>query len=376
MNVARLPLARRAIVAAALAASAAVAAAAPLYSVTRIAPHDPRRWVDIEGSALNQLGGVAGTDITHGRPFRWSAAAGLEWLEDLPGGDDHDSQAWDINDAGVVVGIGRIRGAHRSGQRVARPVAWMPGDTAAHDLGKDLNPKAHVQWEGYAYAINDSGIVAGISGPQLRDHPFTLDTATGTPQLLGAVLYPYDIDESGGTLGPGPYDPRTGGSIYQYRAPDGHRVDLPSGIGANRLNNLGQAAGSDDSFRAIVWSEAAGVAVLPTPAGLLHCDARDLNDHGVAIGTCYYADDQPHAILWTPDGSGGYTAQDIRDLVPPDSRRPEGCLVKPGGGTPHCFGEEGVAINNAGQLLVDELKSRHRTLFDSEPLLLTPPAAR
>src|SRR4051812_30383682 len=83
---------------------AGAAAAAPLYTVTRIAPHDPRQWVDIEGVALNQVGGVAGTDLTHGRPFRWSAAVGLEWLEDLPGGEEHEAQAWDINDAGVVVG--------------------------------------------------------------------------------------------------------------------------------------------------------------------------------------------------------------------------------------------------------------------------------
>jgi len=367
---------RAALAAAALAALAGVCAAAPLYAVTRIAPHDPRLWADIEGVALNQSGGVAGNDTPHGRPFRWSPAAGLEWLEDLPGGEEHEAHAWDINDAGVVVGTGNIRGEHHSGKNVLRPVAWMPGTLQPRDLGEGLNPHAHEQWQGYAYGINGAGQVSGISGPQLDSYAFMLDVDGGAPQFLGPSFYPYVINESGATAGAGPFDRVTGRDIHQLRQPDGRRVDLPRGAFARALNDAGQVAGDTDSFEAFVWSEAAGLLTLPAPAGLPRCAANGLNNLGVAIGTCSLWADRPHAILWTPDGAGGYTAQDVRDLVPPDERRPEGCLVKPGGGTPHCFGEQGVAINDAGQLLVNERKSRHESRIDSEPLLLTPPAAR
>ncbi len=375
MNITHIPVARRAIAAAALAALAGAAAAAPLYSVTRIAPHDTAHRAYIEAVALNQVGGATGTDLTNHHPFRWSAASGIEWLEDLPGGDAY-ARTWDINDAGVVVGFGRIKGSDYEGEIVSRAVAWLPGDPKAHDLEAGQNPKAHHQWEGYAYSINNAGQISGVSGRIQGVRPFILDPTTGTPQLLGQVLYPYYINESGATAGSGPYDPVTGGTINQYRTPDGHRVDLPRGVSASALNNLGQIAGANNEFQAIVWSEAGGVVVLPSLDGMPRCEARGLNDAGVAIGTCYYWDDRPHAVLWTPDGAGSYTAQDVRDLVPPDPRRPLGCVARPAGGTQYCYGEVGAAIDNAGRLLVNEHTSRQRSVIDSEPLLLTPPASR
>jgi hypothetical protein len=367
------PRRRAALACAALAGLAGAAAAAPPYSVTRIVPHDPPRWTVIEGVALNQVGGVAGNDVTHGRPFRWSPATGLELLDDLPGGEEHGAQATDINDAGVVVGTGSITGSHHGGHHVTRPVAWMPGSAQPRDLGEGLNPKAHEQWYGYAYAINDAGLVSGVSGPVLAVDPFILDMGSASAQPLGDAFYPYMINESGATAGLG-YDPASGANLDQYRAPDGRRVDLPRGAHAYALDNLGRIAGATDDHQAFVWREGAGLTMLPPLPGLPRCFASGLNDLGVAIGSCYYDEDQHHAVLWTPDGLGGYTAQDVRELVPPDARRPPGCLVKPGGGTPHCFGEDGVAINNAGQLLVNEHKSRHVTRVDTEPLLLTPPA--
>jgi len=362
----------RAAIAAAFAAVAGTASAEP-YAVTPIAPHDSSRWIQVEGVALNQVGGVAGNDVTEGRPFRWSAAAGLEWLDNLPDAGAHTAQAWDINDAGVVVGIGRARTTHRV--RVNRPVAWMPGSAVPRDLGAGLNPKAHEPWEGYAYSINASGVVSGISGPILGDYAFTFDLATGTPAFLGPVLYPYMINDAGATAGAGPYDPVSGTSIYQLREPDGRRVDLPRWAFAASLNNVGQLAGTYGIGQAFVWSEAAGLTILPPLPDLPNCVANGLNDQGVVIGTCHYDERQAHAVLWTPDAAGGYVAQDVLELIAPAQRPPVRCAVKPDGAH-RCLGLDGIAINNAGQLLVNQRKTGKLSYVDSQPVLLTPPAAR
>ena len=64
-------------------------------------PGCPNLYSNCEGTAINDRGEVAGTEVgdAPGRAFRWTESAGLQMLVDRP-----ISEATGLNDLGQIVG--------------------------------------------------------------------------------------------------------------------------------------------------------------------------------------------------------------------------------------------------------------------------------
>jgi len=218
------------------------------------------------------------------------AAFGREYsVTRLPVDDMPGVGAFDINDAGVVVGIREDNS--QPGRRWSGFV-WGP-TTGMIDLGEGPG----------ALAINNQGTVVGRwDGLRTGNHAF-LWTAAGGARLLSAL--------------PG------GWPFAEARSSD-----------ARGVNDAGQIIGYFDGsagLRAYVREPGGDVRWLPTPAapeygGLL---VFDINDRGDVVGAVRIEDVGYHAYLWPT--SGGFV--DLGDL--------------PGGSV------QGIAtsVNNRGQIL-------------------------
>jgi hypothetical protein len=124
----------------------------------------------------------------------------------------------------------------------------------------------------------------------------------------------------------------------QAQAPSYEATYLGPFLGPRRMAADGLIVGTstvDGNQRAYRATAAEGVALLPLPTGYASSWANDVNQAGViagAVGKFYTPDFSPQAVLWTPDGAGGYAIQ----LLP---------------ALPGHIGANAVALNGVGDVV-------------------------
>jgi uncharacterized membrane protein len=158
-----------------------------------LAPLETGRSAIVLG--VNDAGVAVG--ISHSTAVMWDVQGNITSLGTLPG--DLYSEANDINDSGVIVGVS----ADDLGQRA---VKYTPG------IGMEALPNPGV--ESWANAINNAGqIVGGVRHANGQYNPVLWDSDSGPPTLLSEFLAKtqrrQDIVDV--RLGPAPTDrtPRT-----------------------------------------------------------------------------------------------------------------------------------------------------------------------
>jgi probable HAF family extracellular repeat protein len=168
-----------------------------------------------------------------------------------------------------------------------KPVIWQDGEV------QEL-PTSTGDLEGMAYAINDSGQVAGASGSCA---PYSILTGLYM-QPLHALLWETDTVTDLGSLG------GTG---------QGNGI-IPHGI-----NNQGQVVGYSDlrgnaNFHAFLWARATGMQDLGTLTGDVNSAATAINDAGDVVGASLDANFNPRGFLWQNG-----TMTDLNTLIPANS---------------------------------------------------------
>ncbi len=290
-----------------------------------------------EAYNVNRFGQVVGCSTTASseveRPFLWSNGVMTD-LGVLPGATS--SCAVDINDAGQVVGYGRMPyggndfyGAHA--------FLWQNG--VMIDLGS-LRPGDH--WV-TAEAINNLGQVVGYSKPSQDEgeaHAFLWQNGTMTDlgSLGGAGAVAYDINDSGQVVGGSQTSSgeshaflwqngtmidlgTLGGDLSYARAINKHgevigyshdaydfytyflwrkgvMTDLGFQVEVVDINDQGQMVGAEDQgWRTYVLGKHGGT--LPGPEGDAFGMAWAINNKGLVVGWADNSSGEIHATLWT-----------------------------------------------------------------------------
>jgi len=219
--------------------------------------------------------------------FVWSSATGIRALDMLSG--TSDSVAFDINDAGYVVGASGSRG-----------VLWSEAD-GIRDLGS-LPGGGRV----VARRINNAGVVVGTSGD--RAFIWTLDDGMrdlGT--LPGAdSASAMGVNELGAVVG------NSGIGAFVWTATDGMRSlgSLP-GAGnsfAYDINDEGVIVGFSTGAGAFLWSPRGGMQslndLIAPSSGWILISAQAVNSRGQIAGWGLYSDLGPRAFLLEPLATG------------------------------------------------------------------------
>jgi uncharacterized membrane protein len=243
---------------------------------------------------INDSGTIVGWGISADNQskhaLRWEPGATV--ATDIGGGGP-TSQAYDINNAGAVVGPGEIRVGSGSG---SRPVYWAPGATTFTVLpgtvvinGVDYTANARVN------GINDGGVmageVAGYAGGAAVTWSPPYTNFTYLPDLPGSpVTHSADINNNGMVVG---HVGRDSGLTYH-----GFRYDPATGT----MSELLGRPGIDPEQ----WSPSTSP---------LQIFASAVNADGVAVGRAGFINYE-HAVTWLP---GSTHAVDLNSLIDPGS---------------------------------------------------------
>lgn len=293
--------------------------------------------VAMQARAVNNLGQVVGRAQFRSdggeivaKPWYWSRSSGMIAMALQPsmvGGE-----AWDINDAGLVVGWAELDDGlavpvvwasviesprvlpllpgysegtatavnehgvvvGRSGLGVDRvPVRWLDGATSVEEFQPDLPG-------GWARAVNEQGNIAGYSIPFPADAFYwSQGTLTVIGTFGGLLAYAQDMNDHDQVVGP------TFSATYGWR---GFAWDAATGdvtmldFNAYAINNVGEIVGVMVSEPLpVLWSPTDGMQLLPmlvdaTEGGI--AVAYDINDGGQVAGYAYAPDGNFHAVLW------------------------------------------------------------------------------
>ena len=232
--------------------------------------------------AVNNSGEVAGLYYpTPGNvhAFVWTQAGGIQDLGTLGGST---SEATGINRSGQVVGYS----ATASG--VYHAFLWTQS-AGMQDLGAYLGATSYSQ----AWAINDDGIVAGRSTGTNGDDMIAIWRA-GKIQILGPGVA-YGINNRGQVTG-ARYTRYTGQQAFIWNPGGAGMQLLPMLPGATAsfgqgINNSGEVAGwnfpatGDNAYQAFIWTPAGGTLDIGNLGGLYGAQAFAINDSGEVVGS-------------------------------------------------------------------------------------------
>ena len=250
--------------------------------------------------AINGRGVVTGAFQDGARPFRWSAAHGLQDLGSTPA-FPAPSTGRALNDSGVIAGVTTID------NEVTRVFAW----TRERGL-VDIDTLGSV--ESSPVAVGAGGEVAGnrlASWDDGGDRPFLWTPAGGMRDLgigrgstawINAMTPGLHI--AGGIGHPDgrqramSWTPRSG---MRELGTLGGRTSVARAVNA-RGQVVGFAENGSGAMRAFVWSERSGMVDLnrllrATPPGMVLDHALAINDRGVIV-----ASSNRGLVLLRPDG--------------------------------------------------------------------------
>lgn len=223
-------------------------------------------------SMLDQTNCIAFDGCWHA--FLWEKGTITDLLGLEP---DFQSYAYSINNSGQIVGISATQNYPIIDYR---PVMWNNGSLV--DLGK---PEGAT--DGLANGVNASGTAAGYAHfPDGRNLPMVWSHGTVAP-LPGApgtlVTQAFKINDRGQVIG--------NGNNHALLWTDGILAILPHAAGAHSsttsdINSSGLVVGKSSGFSgriAVVWEEGEP-RVLPKLAGWTESDAFGVNDRGDVVG--------------------------------------------------------------------------------------------
>lgn len=252
---------------------------------------------------INRWGQVAGYSRTAGggvHAFLWTRDGGMLDLGTLRGLSYEASRAYDINDAGRVVGESANR-AFAWQNHVWQNLGVLPGHTRSAALG-----------------LNDDVEVVGYSTGPAGDVAFIHDGAMRSLGLFPGGTYSRAeaVNDDDVVVGHGD----TPGGMRAFRVRHPGTLEslgvLPGGTAsaAYDVNDGGQVVGYSvvaGVSQAFVWSRAYGMRALGGLVGGGGSAAEAISEGGRITGHAIAADGSPHAVLWRPDGAGGYAIADL-----------------------------------------------------------------
>lgn len=278
------------------------------YAITDIGVIPGGYFSDAYG--INDYGvvvGSGGLSTFYREAFTWTKAGGMVELGNLPGGVQSDGYA--INNRGEVAGAA-------STPRSYRAFFWSSGG-GMQDLG--VLPDGI---NSFGYGININGHVTGISGQSDGDHPFLYIAGNGMQDL--------------GSAGPASTNANAVNDSDQVVGEAGHAFLWTPGVGmedlgvlsggnfstATAINNAGQVVGkSENGFggEAILWTRGGGMRGLGTLAhtGDDNSEALGINAFGTVVGDSTATGvNGTHAFVWT-EGTGMLDMNDTIDSTTP-----------------------------------------------------------
>lgn len=278
---------------------------------------------------INSTGQVVGNSETGFPPaptraFLWDEAEGLSDLGTLGGSN---SYAYGINAVGQVVGCSNTRSGDTHAFLWTRGANdGVPTNPQMKDLGTLSGGNS------CADSINDSGVIAGVSGALYAEHAVTWDQ---TGQITDIV--------PGSANGINSLGQVTGAATTQGTSTDAFRWDLQSGFQdlvsagwAQSINDKAQFVGTFSTTsrsHGFLYDDRNGVVDLGT---LNDCDcfsnAYGINNSSQIAGGMITLGEMQFALLWDSQRR----IHNLDDLVPPDS----GWRL-----------QEARAINDAGQIV-------------------------
>lgn len=289
--------------------------AQPPKNGTRIGPLAQGTHFSV--SDINDAGTIVGTgqhNNSTSRAFIWSKEQGLLTLDTLGGTSDDEGYAAAINESGVVAG------RSTAGDTV-HAVTWNK-DGGITDLGAT---------GGYSFSneINDTGMIVGNVGTTAGAPLFIWTKEKGACTFFapgGESPHPhaYAINEEGMIIGG-----LTGIPPHAFISPDVINLeDMITGIDGVRYEH-----------RAFVWTEEQGIVDIGTLGGNGNTSAVALNRAGQVVGWSTTKTGEQHAFLWSAENG-------MSDL---------GTL-----GGPH---SHAVAIDDAGAVTGTALTQEGRTIL-------------
>ncbi len=246
---------------------------------------------------INTAGTVVGVSYDGAgavRGFVWVSPGPMQALSTLGG---CCSEALGINDAGVISGDAKTAG----GQTHA--VIWVNG------VIQDIDPAGT---ESYAWDVNEAGQVVGQGAAGGTQEAFRWDATNGLVYLPGSGGIAGDavaIDGSGAALG---WSTAGSGQLQATRWASTTPAYLPllggSSSFAAAANSAGIIVGRSDvgtrvcgglAQTAVFWPVSGGVTNLGVPKGVYYAIANDVNAGGTVVGTSNDCRGAQRAVRWT-----------------------------------------------------------------------------
>lgn len=306
----------------------------------------------MEGRALNDFGAVAG--LNGGTPFLWNAGSYTQLF-------NGQGDVRGLNNSGEVVGA--VFNTVVDGQVASPAVRWQNGTMSV------LSPldASGVQTNGLAYAINDSGFVAGanaeVGGPNASPNSPTLWGPDGAIVASDqgfrlASLNALNIGAGAEVVAgqPVPAVWSANGGLLPLAPPGGAPTGAATDINASGVlvGSYNADTGGDVAIRPFVGHAGAGLFALSVPFGsffpVVSATAAAINDANFIVGSARYLDSTPPSpalrsqalpLLWDPTWT---EAVDLSLIA----RMPAGGTLNSAG----FWDLQAVDINARGQVLV------------------------
>ena len=325
--------------------------AADLYNLTQISSTVPNTNMQVNG--MNNLGQIVGTVPGSLLPngmyttigFVWDPNHGMQTLAPPTGGTHpNDSTAYAINDSGLIAGMVSI-GDYSSND----PAVWHMSDPSSPIA---LTSFTCYLCAGYANAVNNASVAQVVGTNQGGAFLWNEGDTTLTSLGLNAIVK--DVNDSGVITG---YTSSTTPFIWDLGAAQSQPQLFTDQAGAEALaiNNNNQVVGIDATIGGVnnagfIWDAVNGFRSLDPMHQYARILPRDINNNGDVVGSLVDLSGFYHAFLWTEGGG----IQLLNNLI--NTNDP---YYNPTGDITY----QAVAINDNGQIAVSSHNYQNVYLF-------------